>query len=50
MKKTAKQLIEEYINSPIVAGDFIKVKGLGIQNKEAWGNSVHVVKVVLQTL
>lgn len=50
MKKTTKQLIEEYINSPIIAGDFIQVKGLGIQNKEAWGNSIHVVKVEGETV
>lgn len=48
--KTTKQLIEEYINSPIIVGDYVSIKGLGIQNKEGWGNSVHVVKVEGETV
>lgn len=45
MKKSREQLIEEYLKEPIKAGDTVYVRGLGIQDKNRWGNTTEVAKI-----
>jgi len=45
MKKYKEILIKEYLAEPIKKGDKVYVKGLGSQNKEAWGNITTVVNI-----
>jgi hypothetical protein len=38
-----QRLIQEYLESPIKIGDFVKVRGLGRQDTVNWGNSEYVI-------
>ncbi len=38
-----QQLIQEYLESPVKIGDFVKVRGLGRQDKLNWGSSTYVI-------
>lgn len=40
-----KEKIEHYKNSPVEVGDLVSIRGRGLQNKNAWGHSVKVLKV-----
>jgi len=46
MKTDKNKLIEEFLALPIKRGDTVIVKGLGIQNKNDWGNSTPVIKAL----
>lgn len=40
-----ERLIQEFLNEPIKVGDIVTVRGLGSQNKVAWGSSTEVKEV-----
>ena len=42
---TKEKQIEEYLKKPVVIGDNVYVRGLGIQDKSNWGNTTKVLKV-----
>lgn len=44
--KCREQLIEEYLREPIKIGDSVRIRGLGIQNKQNWGNIAEVTEIV----
>lgn len=41
-----QKLIDEYLSQPLKIGDKVEVRGLGIQNKTAWGNITSVKKIL----
>lgn len=44
-KLNKKQLIEDFLNTPYKVGESVIVRGLGIHDKKAWGNSTEILEI-----
>ena len=47
---TKQEKIQKYLSEPIKIGDDVHVRGLGIQNKNSWGNISKVIEVLSEGL
>ena len=43
--KTKEQLIQEHLEAPYKIGEYVLIKGRGIQNKDSFGNGANILRI-----